>query len=335
MALLNQPLLTIAIPTYNRDNLLKLSLGRVIEAAKGFEEFVEIVVSNNCSNDNTESVINEAQKLYPIKYFKNTENIGFNYNYIKLIDEYASGSYCWVLGDDDFLYPNAIKEIVGVLLNSQDISFINLKFDFKTLDAITTETENVIQNQRIKGRCSTFNQLISSEGIPGNLMFTFISSVIFKNDLMKLVDKSEIERESWSSFYNCFPHSYFYAKIMKDKRAYVFDSALITAVVHDKAWNSLLWSLYLKFIPELHNHYAINGFSKKDLNNQKQLIIRAGVPYLFLNLFSSLRSFKIKLLFLFRYCRDINFYFILFEIIVSKMLKSLGKKRHEYFLKND
>ena len=330
MASINKPLLTIAIPTYNRANLLELSLSRILEASKGFEEYVEIVISNNCSEDNTESVIKEAQKLYPIKYFINSENIGFNYNYIKLIDEYVTGRYCWVLGDDDFLYPNAIKELINVLKNHQDLSFINLKFDFKSLEKLSLESEsdylkNDIQSIPITGRLLTFNQLISSEGVPGNLMFTFISSVIFKSDLMKAIDKSEIEKESWNSFYNCFPHSYFYAKIMKDRMASVFDSPLITAVVHDKVWNSIIWLLYLKFIPELHNHYSKNGFSKEDLRNQKELIIRAGIPYLFLNLFSSVRSLKIKALFLFRYGLDLNFYFSLLDILKKKTLKSLGK----------
>lgn len=318
--------MTIAIPTYNRANLLELSLSRILEASKGFEKDVEIVISNNCSEDNTESVIKDAQKFYPIKYFVNSENIGFNFNYIKLIDEYVTGRYCWVLGDDDFLYPNAIKEIISVLKKHQDLSFINLKFDFKSLENLSLQSDSDslkknIQSVPITGRLLTFNQLISSEGVPGNLMFTFISSVIFKSSLMKSLDKSEIEKESWSSFYNCFPHSYFYAKIMKDRSAYVFDYPLITAVVHDKVWNSIIWTLYLKFIPELHRHYSINGFSKKDLRNQKKLIIKAGIPYLFLNFFSSKRSLIIKLQFLFRYMSDITFYTSLFDILKNRMLK--------------
>lgn len=323
MAFLNKPLLSIAIPTYNRGSLLQISLGRVIEASMGLEEFVEIVVSNNCSDDNTESVINEAQKLYPIRYFKNSENIGFNFNYIKLIDEYVKGSYCWVLGDDDFLHPNAVKEIISVLLNYPDISFISLNFDFKSLETLETETINEIPTERTNGKHTTFNQLISSEGVPGNLMFTFISSVVFKSDLMKVVDKSMIGRESWNSFYNCFPHSYLYAKVMKDKRAYVFDSVLVTAVVHDKEWIPLLWSLYLRFIPELHDHYADNGFSKKDLRNQENLIIRKGIPYLFYNLFSSSRKSKFKFMFLYKYGLKLKFYIILIDILLSKLFKLL------------
>jgi glycosyltransferase involved in cell wall biosynthesis len=40
MASINKPLLTIAIPTYNRAHLLELSLSRILEASKGFEKYV-------------------------------------------------------------------------------------------------------------------------------------------------------------------------------------------------------------------------------------------------------------------------------------------------------
>jgi glycosyltransferase involved in cell wall biosynthesis len=321
MASINKPLLSIAIPTFNRANLLKISLSKILESLIGFEEFIEIVISNNCSDDNTESVIMEFQKSFPIKYFKNSENIGFNYNYIKLIDEYVTGEYCWVLGDDDFLYLNSIKEIIYVLKNNESISFVNLKFDFKSLDKILDDINNEFNPNPISGRLLTFNELISNEGVPGNLMFTFISSAIFKTDLIKSIDKSDIEKDSWSSFFNCFPHSYFYAKVMKDRVAYVFDTPLITAVVHEKVWNSIIWSLYLKFIPELHSYYSQNGFSKKELENQKSLIIRAGIPYLFLNTFSSVKVLKFKFLFFLKFGFKLSFYKIMISIFITKIFK--------------
>lgn len=330
MAPINQPLLTIAIPTFNRANLLELSLSRILNASKGFEKYIEIVISNNCSVDNTESVIREAQKSFPIKYFLNSENIGFNYNYIKLIDEYVTGKYCWVIGDDDFIYPNAIKEIINVLINHHNLSFVNLKFDLELLRKLSFETKDYYLNNNsewypVTGRVLNFNELLSVGGAPGNLMFTFISSVIFKSDLIKNIDKSAIEKESFNSFYNCFPHSFFYAKTMKGMTAYVFDTPLITAIVHDKLWDNRMWLLYLKFIPELHNHYLNNGFRKEDLQNQKNLVIRAGIPYLFLNLFSNQESFQIKVSFLRRYGSEFNFYFLLLNLIIKKILKSLGK----------
>ncbi len=309
MASIKRPILTIAIPTYNRENLLKLSLSRIIDAVKGYEEDVEVVISDNCSTDGTALVVKNAQEFFPFRYFKNAENIGFNYNYIKLIDNYALGEYCWVIGDDDFVYSNAIKEILAVLKSNEDLSCIYAKFDFQKEEEVRKEGfSKVAPNVTVPGERCTFEQLIDRVGAPGNLMLSFISSMIFKTDLMKSIDKGFIAKESWDTFYNLFPHSYFYALIMKDKMAYIFNAPIITAVVHNKSWDSKAWLLYLKFIPEVHQHYLDQGFGRSVLRSQEKLIIQAGIPYLALGMFSSWNLFAIKLKFLKKYLTDNAFY---------------------------
>jgi len=52
-------LLTIAIPTYNRADLLDKQLTWLSQAIKGFETECEILVSDNCSTDHTQSIINK------------------------------------------------------------------------------------------------------------------------------------------------------------------------------------------------------------------------------------------------------------------------------------
>lgn len=320
MASTKRPILTIAIPTYNRANLLNLSLLRIIDAVKGYEDDVEIVVSDNCSTDDTANVVKNAQRVFPIRYFKNAENIGFNYNYIKLIDNYALGEYCWVIGDDDCLYSNAIKEIFAVLKSNENLSCIYAKFDFKKEEEVLQEGfSKVAPNVTVPGKRCAFEELISKVGAPGNLMLTFISSMIFKTDLMKSIDKSFIAKESWETFYNLFPHSYFYSLIMKDKMAYVFDYPIVTAIVHNKSWDSKAGLLYLKFLPEVHQNYLDQGFEKSVLRPQEKLIIRAGIPYLALGMFSSWSLIAIKLKFLRRYLLDNVFYSSIWFVLKSKV----------------
>lgn len=324
MASVNKPLLTIGIPTYNRADLLALSLSKIIEASIGCEGDIEVVISDNCSVDHTASVVAEAQKYFPFKYFRNTENIGFNYNYIKLIDEYATGTYSWIMGDDDFMYPNALKEVITVLKNHQELSFVYVNFDLKKEKEIREWSSNdhseitPVSSPAIGTGCS-FNQLISDVGAPGNLMLTFISTAVFKSDLMKSLDKSNIAKESWGAFSDLFPHSYLYARILKDKAAYRFSLPLITAVVHEKTWDTKVWELYLRFMPELHNHYLKCGFTRFELRNQEKLVISAGIPYLFFNVFSKKNYFRVKSGFLFRYISDTAFYSSFLNILRRKL----------------
>lgn len=69
------PDITTVIPTYNRANLIGRSIQSVLDQ-KDAECFVLIV--DDCSTDNTESVVKEYIKKYPslIKYYKAEENKG-------------------------------------------------------------------------------------------------------------------------------------------------------------------------------------------------------------------------------------------------------------------
>ncbi|MDD2524542.1 MAG: glycosyltransferase, partial [Endomicrobiaceae bacterium] len=50
---MNNPLLSICIPTYNRADYLNQSIQSIVNS-DGFGDKVEIVISDNCSTDNTE-----------------------------------------------------------------------------------------------------------------------------------------------------------------------------------------------------------------------------------------------------------------------------------------
>lgn len=70
-----RPLLSICIPTYNRARFLRNNLDKLV-VLKGFDQDVEIVISDNASTDDTRQVVEEFSARYTnIKYFRNTENI--------------------------------------------------------------------------------------------------------------------------------------------------------------------------------------------------------------------------------------------------------------------
>lgn len=98
-------LLTIAIPTYNRAELLDRQLAWIAQAIQGFESECEIYVSDNCSTDNTQEIIKKWQtKLNHITFNanKNPENLGVMPNIINCLKS-AKTKYVWAIGDDDQL----------------------------------------------------------------------------------------------------------------------------------------------------------------------------------------------------------------------------------------
>ncbi|MDT3778012.1 glycosyltransferase family 2 protein [Nitrospira sp. MA-1] len=113
-----KPLVTIAIPTYNRaDTYLKHTL----QSAKDQSyQNVEIIVSDNCSIDQTEKVVKEFDDPR-IRYVKHSQNIG-HYNNFKFCIEQARGDYFLLLQDDDLID----EDFVDVCLETINYSFMDI-----------------------------------------------------------------------------------------------------------------------------------------------------------------------------------------------------------------
>lgn len=115
---MNNPLLSICIPTYNRALYLDESLANLdSQFANNPElvEMVEVVISDNASIDQTAAVAQKYQNKYKnFKYFRNNENLGADKNYINSVLK-ASGEYGWIIGDDDLIVKGGLDFVVDFL----------------------------------------------------------------------------------------------------------------------------------------------------------------------------------------------------------------------------
>lgn len=107
-----RPLISLCIPTYNRAPFLAVALRSI--ASQDLAE-VEVVVSDNASTDDTASVVGTfADEIPRLRFCRKATNAGFDENYASAI-EAATGRFCWMLGDDDFVEPQAIARVVELL----------------------------------------------------------------------------------------------------------------------------------------------------------------------------------------------------------------------------
>lgn len=115
------PLVTIAIPTYNRaGTYLKHTLQSAIEQSY---QNLEIIVSDNCSADHTEKVVKECNDPR-IRYVKHSQNIGHFRNF-KFCIEQARGDYFLLLQDDDLIDQDFVDACLKTLnCSSMDIGVI-------------------------------------------------------------------------------------------------------------------------------------------------------------------------------------------------------------------
>jgi Glycosyl transferase family 2 len=121
-----RPLLSICIPTYNRADLLAPMLKALCLEASADDDQVEVVVSDNCSTDNTSEVVAAASTLHPVSYFVNSTNVGQR-NLI-LAAERAQGEFCWVLGDDDMILKGKLQRVVTALRENPDVDYFYVNY---------------------------------------------------------------------------------------------------------------------------------------------------------------------------------------------------------------
>lgn len=104
---MDKPLLSICIPTYNRASYLEQCLEAIVKQ-ECFDNRVEVVVSDNCSTDDTQRVGMQYQEKYAnIHYFRNKENV-VDMNY-PLVFQRATGCLRKLTNDTVVYKPGAIR----------------------------------------------------------------------------------------------------------------------------------------------------------------------------------------------------------------------------------
>jgi abequosyltransferase len=105
--------LSICIPTYNREPFLKVLLDSIVSQAN--PDKVQIAISDNASSDQTKELVDKIKMKYPnVVYFRWSENMGADRNYLKAV-EIANGDYCWLMGSDDYVPAGAINKMLAHL----------------------------------------------------------------------------------------------------------------------------------------------------------------------------------------------------------------------------
>ena len=88
------PLLSICIPTYNRESHLKELLDGIV-SQKWFSDEVEICIYDDPSSDNTESMVSTYIKKHNnIHYHRNTARVGMTAAFLFSILK-CSWEYVW------------------------------------------------------------------------------------------------------------------------------------------------------------------------------------------------------------------------------------------------
>lgn len=120
----DEKLLSLCIPTYNRAKCLHQQFLRLLTLSQEELQGIEILISDNCSTDETEQIVRQFQQKISFRYLRNTENIGPDGNFLQCLRQ-STGKYVWLLGDDDFLRTEHISALLSLLAN-EDLGLIHV-----------------------------------------------------------------------------------------------------------------------------------------------------------------------------------------------------------------
>lgn len=112
--------LSICVPTYNRAHFLERLFPHLREACGTFDFTYEIVVSDNCSPDNTPEVVERFRaEGMPIRYFRQDENKPAS-NILSVYHR-ARGKYLVYVADDDLIIPEALADNVRFMMANPEL----------------------------------------------------------------------------------------------------------------------------------------------------------------------------------------------------------------------
>ena len=117
-------ILTIAIPTYNRNEILLKTLESLLPQ---LAHRTRLLVLDNCSKVPVAETLTALLASYPeadCRIVRHRANVGGNTNILRCF-ELCETEWMWTLGDDDVAKPDAVETILREIAEHEDCVFMN------------------------------------------------------------------------------------------------------------------------------------------------------------------------------------------------------------------
>lgn len=148
--------ISICIPTFNRSDLLRKTL---ISVMKQTIKPYEVIVSDNCSEDDTEKVVKSFKDVI---YYRNERNLGLAGNSNRCI-KLAKGEFVSILHSDDLISPYWHEYWLSVLARYKTLEIGAFFSSVFTIDSNETAkiVYRILSKERLLGRGEAFRVLWS------------------------------------------------------------------------------------------------------------------------------------------------------------------------------
>jgi len=286
------PLLSICIPTYNRSRLLRICLLSILNQTRGYEDDVEVVVSDNCSDDDTMQVVEWAREHGPLRYHRNESNIGAGPNFFLLSNELARGEFCWLVGDDDFLRKDSLPRLILALKENPEIDmfFSNcMGIDDSLLERMKYPVSSIQFPEHLETfsknlndfELKTFDDLFDPEINPYCL--AFLPSSIFRRELWSEASKLvTVSIDNFRDIETTYPHAICLAKSMRMRRIFYIGNPLFVRTNGGMDWQEKYPLAWVVRLLELLDYFESVGIDSRRIKRYRNMYLRQFVPSLVL-----------------------------------------------------
>lgn len=192
----NEPKVNIAIPTYNRSDLLRLSLDSAL--SQDYPDF-RVTILDNASTDDTEAVV-RSYSDDRITYLKNETNIGQFRNWNRLL-EINESPYLMILQDDDIIHASFLTESIKPLESNPAAAFSFT--DVSEIDASGDVISDQNQSENFAaGPISGFDYL--QRIVAGENLVIHVSSVLMRASALESVGPFDTPHSRTSIDFNLY-----------------------------------------------------------------------------------------------------------------------------------
>ena len=265
--------LSICIPTFNRAKYLNNCLHSIIKCSENTTIKFQVCVSDNCSTDNTEHIVNLASKRLDIKYQKNNSNIGVHLNFLNVVSM-AGGEFIWMLGDDDLLMPYAIQKLFDLHKKNPHIDFFyvnsfHLSTEYVNKFSQPFDTINLPDYMEPFSKWKNQGKLPFNQLINPHISFDFLGGIFLsvfrkKNWLenVDVLDKNAMkDKQVFSHFDNTFPHIKIFSRAFGQSDAYFNVLPLCVCLTGAREWSHMSPLVMSVRLIEALEEYRKNGLS--------------------------------------------------------------------------
>lgn len=118
-----KPLISVIVPAYNHELWVKETILSIVNQTYGYEENIQLIVSDDCSTDKTPEILKELSKIYDFQLIQHQQNMGVCSTFNELIS-FCKGKYIAGIASDDIMFLDRIENQVRILNNKPDIDIL-------------------------------------------------------------------------------------------------------------------------------------------------------------------------------------------------------------------